>query len=118
MLGFQADKSCPTGGSGKPRPSYQGRRWLLSFILVSVLVTLAGEISALAGVTENRGLVRAPVGQGLIRLPDEQGREVALYEESHALLNGISNYTQGWPNLPGVKADVIAVRKVLEQQGF
>ncbi len=117
ILGFQADKSRPTGGRGKPWPSYQGRQWLLFFILVSVLGTLAGEISALAGVKESRGLVRAPEG-GVIRLPDEQGREITLYEESHALLVGISNYTQGWPNLPGVKADVIAVRKVLEQQGF
>jgi hypothetical protein len=117
ILGFQADKSRPTGGRGKSRPSYQGGRWWLFFILVSVLGTLVGEISALAGVKESRGLVRAPEG-GVIRLPDEQGREVTLYEESHALLIGISNYTQGWPNLPGVKADVIAVRKVLEQQGF
>ncbi len=117
ILGFQADKSRPTGSRGKPRLSYQGRQWLLFFILVSVLGMLTGEISALAGVKESRGLVRAPEG-GVIRLPDEQGREVTLYEESHALLIGISNYTQGWPNLPGVKADVIAVRKVLEQQGF
>ena len=63
ILGFQADKSRPTGGRGKPRPSYQGRQWLLFFILVSVLGMLTGEISALAGVKESRGLVRAPEGE-------------------------------------------------------
>ncbi len=40
------------------------------------------------------------------------------YEQSHALVIGISNYTDGWNDLPGVKEDVKEVRKVLSLHGF
>ncbi len=41
-----------------------------------------------------------------------------LYEESHALVIGNSNYTEGWNDLPGVKTDVYEVKTALEQNGF
>lgn len=41
-----------------------------------------------------------------------------LYSESHALIIGVSHYHNGWPDLPGVSEDVIAVKKVLEKHGF
>ncbi len=41
-----------------------------------------------------------------------------LYEKSHALLIGVSNYTNGWPVLPGVLKDVELVKEGLEKQGF
>jgi len=47
-----------------------------------------------------------------------QGKTTTLYNQSHALLIGISDYTAGWPKLPGVKKDVIAVKNALEQNGF
>ncbi len=40
-----------------------------------------------------------------------------LYSGSHALLIGVSRYTD-WPDLPGVKNDLAAVKQVLEAQGF
>ena len=43
---------------------------------------------------------------------------VGLYVESHALVIGVSNYTNGWPKLPGVIGDVSAVRDALETHGF
>ena len=46
------------------------------------------------------------------------GNAVALYAESHALLIGVSDYTNGWPRLRGVADDIRAVRKALEAQGF
>ena len=46
------------------------------------------------------------------------GNTVALYAESHALLIGVSDYTNGWPRLRGVGEDIRAVRKALEAQGF
>ena len=49
---------------------------------------------------------------------DAQGREITLYKESHALLIGVSDYTHGWPDLPGVKEDLRAVGAALEAQGF
>lgn len=41
-----------------------------------------------------------------------------LYKESHALVIGVSQYTGGWPNLPGVKADLEAITQVLQKYGF
>lgn len=40
------------------------------------------------------------------------------YDESHALIIGISRYTNGWPNLPGVVGDVKEVSAALQKQGF
>ena len=41
-----------------------------------------------------------------------------IYEESHALIIGISDYTNGWSKLPGVKTDVGEVSRALEENGF
>ena len=43
---------------------------------------------------------------------------MGLYEESHALVIGVSDYTEGWPRLNGVKEDVKEVRMALEDNGF
>ena len=40
------------------------------------------------------------------------------YEESHALVIGVSNYSNGWSKLAGIKEDVIEVQKALEDNGF
>ena len=32
----------------------------------------------------------------------QTGKTVGLYEESHTLVIGVSDYTDGWPKLPGV----------------
>lgn len=53
-----------------------------------------------------------------LTIKDSQGKEVALYRESHALLIGASNYNKGWPKLPGVKHDLNAVKGLLEKHGF
>lgn len=49
---------------------------------------------------------------------DKSGRQVGLYENSYALVIGVSDYTNGWPDLPGVKKDIEAVSGVLEKHGF
>jgi uncharacterized protein YjbI with pentapeptide repeats len=41
-----------------------------------------------------------------------------IYEESHALVIGVSNYSNGWSKLAGVKEDVIEVQWALEENGF
>lgn len=53
-----------------------------------------------------------------IVLNNEKGEEVHLYKSSHALIIGVSNYTNGWPSLRGVMKDVAAVKDALEEQGF
>src|SRR5262249_13919323 len=47
----------------------------------------------------------------------KNGSLVGLYKESHALVVGVSEYTE-WPPLPGVKEDIKAVTAALEQNGF
>ena len=41
-----------------------------------------------------------------------------IYEESHALIIGVSEYNNGWSKLPGVKTDVEEVSRALEKNGF
>lgn len=53
-----------------------------------------------------------------VRIRVESGQEIDLYDESHALVIGISNYTGGWRKLPGVKTDVAEISRVLRAQGF
>jgi hypothetical protein len=53
-----------------------------------------------------------------IQIKNKEGVKVALYQESHALIIGIGEYTNGWPSLPGVKKDVDLVKIALENNGF
>jgi uncharacterized caspase-like protein len=57
---------------------------------------------------------------GIVAVPimDPQGKQVVLYKASYALVIGVSDYTGGWPKLPGVKTDVKAVKETLEKIGF
>lgn len=57
-------------------------------------------------------------GLKMFRVQDKTGAEVSLYKESHALVIGISDYTAGWPDLPGVEEDIIAVEQALSSFGF
>ena len=62
-------------------------------------------------VAETRGVKR-------VEIKTSAGETVGLYEESHALVIGVSDYTNGWPKLPGVRKDVKAVTAALESHGF
>jgi caspase domain-containing protein len=62
------------------------------------------------GQTPDRGLA--------VKLKKPNGQEINLYEESYALVIGVSHYTNGWPDLPGVLEDIKAVRAALEKSGF
>ncbi len=53
-----------------------------------------------------------------ISVPGQDGSQIKLYNQSHALIVGISDYDNGWPKLPGVRKDVNAVKQALERQGF
>jgi formylglycine-generating enzyme required for sulfatase activity len=56
-----------------------------------------------------------------VRIKDEETNkteEVQLYKASYALIIGVSDYTKGWKDLPGVLEDVKAVEAVLQKQGF
>jgi len=53
-----------------------------------------------------------------VKKDNGQVEEVQLYKESHALIIGVSDYTNGWKSLPGVKTDVTAVSAALKANGF
>ncbi len=53
-----------------------------------------------------------------IEIKTKSGETVGLYEESHALVIGVSDYTAGWPDLESVAKDVDAVSASLEGHGF
>ena len=46
------------------------------------------------------------------------GEKLSLYNESHALLVGVSKYTAGWPSLSSIPAELDRVQAALETQGF
>ena len=72
---------------------------------------LAGMILAL--VSTSASGVFEPVS-----IRDPEGQEVLLYESSHALVIGNSDYTAGWRDLPGAADDVAAVWTALVEHGF
>jgi len=55
-----------------------------------------------------------------VKMEGGQTQEIKFYDDSYALLIGMSNYNnRDWRRLPGVKDDIRAVRSVLEtKHGF
>ena len=76
-----------------------------------VLLTISVCLFALPLSATERGVKR-------VEIKTSSGETVGLYEESHALVIGVSDYTNGWPKLPGVRKDVKAVTAALETHGF
>ncbi len=48
----------------------------------------------------------------------ESGQTVGFFKESHALLIGASDYTNGWPDLESIPADIRLLEKTLTDKGF
>jgi len=74
-------------------------------------VLLVALLAALPALAAKRGVKR-------VEIKTPSGEPVGLYEESHALVIGVSDYTAGWPRLRGVRDDVREVRRALEGNGF
>lgn len=76
-------------------------------------------VASSATTQPQRGLKIEVEGRGHENsITNAKGEQVLLYQNSYALLIGISDYTNGWPDLPGVKKDIDEVKKALEAQGF
>jgi hypothetical protein len=78
-------------------------KYLIIFLLATFIFSPA--------VAQERGIVPVPI-------KDISGNQVGLYKGSYSLIIGVSDYTNGWPKLPEVKEDLIAVGNALEQLGF
>ena len=94
------------------------KMWIIILLVcMNIILTPSGTNAQQVDVqTSSEHIVRVR-GFG-IRITDQQGEEVVLYKESYALVIGISNYTHGWPKLPGVPHDVENIKTTLEAHGF
>jgi formylglycine-generating enzyme required for sulfatase activity len=63
-----------------------------------------------AQAAQNRGIQ--------VSVKDSSGRQVELYTGSHALLIGVSRYSQGWPKLESVDDEIDSIQQALEINGF
>ena len=64
---------------------------------------------AAAGQEQTRGV--------RITVKTDEGEELPLYQNSYALVIGITDYTEGWPDLPNATQDAIEVAAELEGVG-
>jgi len=86
------------------------------FIVLLVLFCVSMPLTAQA----SKGKRGSEDGGGAVEIIDAQGGKIGQFTEAHALVIGESDYinTASWRTLPGVKLDVIAVKNLLEEQGF
>lgn len=77
------------------------RRFVLTWLLLAISVTIFSQQSHIREINININ-----------------NASVTLYNQSYALLIGISDYIGDWPDLPGVKKDIYAVKSALEQHNF
>lgn len=76
----------------------------------------SGFLGNLSGLLLVSLLIAGPA-IGAVSLNLKDGTNIKLYDNSYALVIGVSNYKE-WPDLPGVKGDVKSVSKSLKKQGF
>ena len=53
-----------------------------------------------------------------IQIVARDGEQVGHYENSYALLIGVSDYTAGWPDLQAVPSELSQVETMLQERGF
>jgi tetratricopeptide (TPR) repeat protein len=53
-----------------------------------------------------------------IQVVSKKGQAVYLYKDYYALVVGVGDYTQGWPDLPGAIKDAREVAASLQKMGF
>ncbi len=91
-----------------PQVSHPPHALATVFFALLLLLLLPAPAAAQPGAARGIGVdIRA-----------DDGSRVKLYDKSYALVVGVSDYTNGWRDLPGVRHDVVAVRAALEGHGF
>ena len=78
-------------------------RTSLKYVCLVLMLATAGQATA-----ATRG----------IAITTAEGEDVELYQNSYALLIGIADYTDGWPDLMSIHSELDEVQRVLEKQGF
>lgn len=87
---------------------------LRKILAIFVYATLTINLSPSATAQQSRGAANVKVKNEQTGKSDE----IRLYAGSYALVVGVSDYTNGWQDLPGVTQDVKAVSDELVRQGF
>lgn len=76
----------------------------LTFLLSFLLAESSGQAQNKRGVD--------------IVVKTKEGTTISSYKDSYALVVGVSDYTNGWPDLPNTISDATKVKDALERQGF
>jgi len=64
-------------------------------------------------------IVFGQAARGGVLVPDDRNDELyQLYDNSYALLIGVSEYTSGWDDLSSIPGELELVEKVLKDHGF
>ena len=86
----------------------------IAFIIVLLIITSLGVCPAVSAVqapfSESKGIE--------ITIVDEKGRQVPLYKDSYALIIGVSDYTNGWPDLENIPSELAPLETTLKYNGF
>jgi len=53
-----------------------------------------------------------------VAVKDDSGQELLLYKGSYALIIGVSDYTNGWPDLRSIPEELDHIEETLQKQGF
>ncbi|HYN85596.1 MAG TPA: caspase family protein [Pyrinomonadaceae bacterium] len=97
---------------------------LLAAALLSALALIAPDAPTLArqqqqpAARSDGAQTRDVIARRPVEIAFNDGTNVRLYNESHALVIGVSDYTNGWADLPGAETDVREVSAALARQGF
>lgn len=85
----------------------------LGFLIVSltlIATTTTNFLQTSQAMAQQRGIK--------VKAITKDGQGIDLYRNSYALVVGVSNYTNGWPDLPNAVNDAREVRSELQKQGF
>jgi len=89
----------------------------LKFVIYLRYVCLGFIFSGLL-LVQSPFIQAASRGAATLQVHDSSGKTVGGYRGSYALVIGVSDYTQGWPDLNSIPAEMDKVEKVLKTQGF
>ncbi len=94
----------------------------MPLLLLSLFLALLAALSGHLPIDEAHGSETDGSSRGVHRnmlkaVTREQGVELSLYAESHALLIGASRYSD-WPHLPSISGELDMVEEALSSTGF
>ena len=77
-------------------------------LILSCAISVLLSVSSLLG--QDRGI--------RFSIQDSSGKQVGWFEGSYALVIGVSDYTAGWPKLPGITDEAKQIEDALKENGF